>query len=277
MKNYTSEESEPDVTLHGPDGEPEVTVIGGIHGDEPAGVEVIRRLRKDDIEYKRPVQLVIGNPSAVEECERYLETDLNRAYPGNENGALEEQIASEIMDIIDGTTVLSIHTTHSTNTPFAILDSSNEMLTKIVSELSVPYAVDPTPMDGNALSRYGDVIEIEAGQQYSDKAVEQARQIAQEYLQTMGVLNGSSENATATEYFEMFETVEKPENSPDRSCDVLYDFKAENFRKVKSGEVYAEYQSEELRAESEFYPILMSQCGYEGIFGFKGRKVRQID
>jgi succinylglutamate desuccinylase len=275
MRDYNSEESKPSVTFHGPDGEPEVTVIGGIHGDEPAGVEVIRKLREDDIEYRRPVQLVIGNPSAVEECERYLETDLNRAYPGNETGVLEEQIASEIMDIINGTTVLSIHTTHSTDTPFAILDSSNERLTRIVDELSVPYAVDPTPMDGNALSRYGDVIELEAGRQYSDEAIKQAQQITEQYLQVMGVMNGSAESSIDTKYFEMFESVEKPDDSPDRSCDVLYNFEATNFEKVNRGEVYAQYQSNELQAESDFYPILMSQCGYEGIFGFKGRKISQ--
>jgi len=275
MKDVTDRYSEPDVTVHGPKGEPEVTVIGGVHGDEPTGVEVIRELREKSIEYKRPIQLVIGNPRAVEECKRYVDADLNRVFPGDKNGKLEEQIASKIMDVIDGTTVLSIHTTHSSDSPFAILDTKNERLDRIVEELSVPYAVDPSPMDVNSLSQYGDVIEIEAGLQYSDKAVRQARQIVHQFLNNMGVLDYSSEDVTSTEYFEMLESVKKPENSPDKGCDVLYDFRAENFEIVESGEVYAEYQSKKLEAESAFYPILMSKCGYEGIFGFKGRKVRK--
>jgi len=103
--------------------------------------------------------------------------------------------------------------------------------------------------------------------------VEQAQQITEQYLHSMGVLEGSTSSSTDTEYFEMFESVEKPEGSPNKSCDVLYNFDAENFEKVETGEVYAEYKSDKLRADTEFYPILMSQCGYEGIFGFKGRRI----
>lgn len=72
----------------------------------------------------------------------------------------------------------------------------------------------------------------------------------------------------------MYETVEKPESAPDESCSVLFDFKATNFEKVEKSEVYAEYQEQEIEADSQFYPILMSKCGYKDIFGFKGRKLR---
>ena len=59
----------PNVTVRGP-GDPELAVVGGIHGDEPGGVRAVERLRAADLSLERGVKLIIANPSAVEAGER---------------------------------------------------------------------------------------------------------------------------------------------------------------------------------------------------------------
>ncbi|XP_064201064.1 N-acyl-aromatic-L-amino acid amidohydrolase (carboxylate-forming) A-like isoform X2 [Anguilla rostrata] len=59
-----------------------VAVCGGTHGNELSGVYLVRELQKkkkggaDDVS----VTMVISNPRAVQQCRRYVETDLNRCF-----------------------------------------------------------------------------------------------------------------------------------------------------------------------------------------------------
>lgn len=76
-------------TLRSPDGPdtPRVTVIGGLHGNEPCGVRAIQKIIDDpkpllDRLKRGTVTLVIGNPKALEQGRRYTEggADLNRLF-----------------------------------------------------------------------------------------------------------------------------------------------------------------------------------------------------
>jgi ribosome biogenesis SPOUT family RNA methylase Rps3 len=44
----SDDEVAPDVTVRGPGDEPEVIIVGGVHGDEPSGVATVRALRIAD-------------------------------------------------------------------------------------------------------------------------------------------------------------------------------------------------------------------------------------
>ena len=65
------------------EGEPEVAVVGAIHGDEPCGARAIRRLLDADPEFERPVRLIVANEAALDAGVRYLDADLNRGCPGD--------------------------------------------------------------------------------------------------------------------------------------------------------------------------------------------------
>ena len=82
-------DSVPDVTTHGP-GTPVVAIVGGIHGDEPSGVRAVERLRRaigrGEFDLQRGIALVVGNPPAVAAGVRYLDSDLNRSFPGDIGG-----------------------------------------------------------------------------------------------------------------------------------------------------------------------------------------------
>lgn len=67
-----------------------VAVCGGTHGNELSGVYLVRELLKEAREEAeeeeekedRPpsVMLVLSNPWAVQQCRRYVGTDLNRCF-----------------------------------------------------------------------------------------------------------------------------------------------------------------------------------------------------
>lgn len=69
---------------------PRVAVCGGTHGNELSGVYLVRELlklqrevmKKEQEEDSKPalVLLVLSNPRAMQQCRRYVDTDLNRCF-----------------------------------------------------------------------------------------------------------------------------------------------------------------------------------------------------
>ncbi|XP_059211041.1 N-acyl-aromatic-L-amino acid amidohydrolase (carboxylate-forming) B-like [Centropristis striata] len=60
-----------------------VAVCGGTHGNELSGVYLVRELLKvEKGEEKEPLPalLVLSNPRAMQQCRRYIDTDLNRCF-----------------------------------------------------------------------------------------------------------------------------------------------------------------------------------------------------
>ena len=90
-------------TIRGGAGDgPTLGLVAGIHGDEPIGVETVRRLvtELDDFAGELVV-LPVANPCAFQALTRNTPLDmsnLNRAFPGNANGTLTEQLAHAIAE-----------------------------------------------------------------------------------------------------------------------------------------------------------------------------------
>lgn len=260
----TGEYAPPEVTHAGP-GEPEITVVGGVHGDEPSGVQAVRTLREADLDLQRGVAFVIANPAAVAAGERYLDSDLNRVFPGDPDGDREERLAAEMCKVIGSTTALSIHDTHSTGKPFALVHRSEIGEYDIAARLPVEHVVDHSGVNEGTITSCGTVVELEVGPQGSADAAVSAEHQARSFLQRMDALPGDPPEASP-EYFYMTDQIDKPEDS-------VYELYVDNFQRVAPGTVYATIDGDPLVADEPFYPILMSECGYADIFGFKGQKL----
>ena len=143
-----------DVTLRGP-GEPEVVVIAGVHGDELSGIRAVRRLREADLDLQRGVAFVLANPAAIEAGERYLDSDLNRVFPGDPDGDREERIAARLCEFVEGRTSLSLHGTEAEPTPFALIHSAQEREFELASELPVPHVVDHWGVNEHTITTCG--------------------------------------------------------------------------------------------------------------------------
>jgi len=88
-----------------------ILVIGGMHGNERLGLEMVKLFREKPI---RNVNTVIANQPAVEADCRYLGEDLNRSFPGNaKSKSFEQKRASELLAMAkDYDVVLDFHNTY---------------------------------------------------------------------------------------------------------------------------------------------------------------------
>ena len=247
------------------EGKPEFAVVGLVHGDEPCGKKAIEKFLNEEHDLKKPVKFIIANEKALEEDKRFIEADLNRSFPGDrESDMYEERLAAELLEELEDLTVLDIHSTRSYPKPFATMKSFRETDRELVESTGVNKAVLFEDGSGT-LTEFVNGIIVESGFQKSDQAIENAYSIIKNFLAAHGVIDDDYV-LSEPEYYRYEETVEGD-----------YEFLAENFERVREGEVYATNGEKKLEAERDFYPVLMSTEGYKGMLGFKAEKISQID
>ncbi len=121
-------------------GGPTLIVIGGLHGNEPAGVIALKALMADlaGIEHKLRgrVFFVAGNTRALQTGARFLDTDLNRCWrhdlmhgegaaafrntsEGRELAELDDLLDSILITAKDEVFVIDLHSTSAEGIPFA--------------------------------------------------------------------------------------------------------------------------------------------------------------
>ncbi|MFT6780487.1 MAG: succinylglutamate desuccinylase [Saprospiraceae bacterium] len=144
---------------------PLLIVLGGMHGNEPAGIKAIEMMGKMlevepitnlDFEYSGSFLGLIGNLKAHQENKRFINSDLNRSFTKESLKIVEEtneadlkdelleikQILREVHQAIDEikpekVIVLDLHTTSSFGGIFSIVADNEESL-KIAIELHAP-------------------------------------------------------------------------------------------------------------------------------------------
>jgi predicted deacylase len=244
------------------EGTPEVAVVGAVHGDEPCGARAIERFLATDPEVDRPAKLIVANERALERGVRYVETDLNRALPGDPDGDLyEERLAHDLATEVEGCLSLGIHSTVSYDEAFANVAYLNDRKREIVAHLPVTGIVDFTAVsDGRSVELPG-FVDIEAGYQGSESAVDNAYDCVVAFLRTTGVLPGDP-SAQDPGFYEVTDAIYK---EPTRT----YRVHAENFERVGAGETFATADDEPMVAADPFWPVLMSAEGHDKLLGYR--------
>lgn len=252
------------------DGQDEFAVVGGVHGDEPMTAKVIEDLIEDfknaKFEPKKKIKLLIANEKALDQGVRYTDTDLNRSFPGDPNSDLyEERLASDIFEELKDTkAILSIHSSQSVPPAFAIASNTkSETNLKTIRSLPVQHVVDTsnlrkTTMDANIKN----TVTIEAGKQGHPAVKRVGYECSVEFLKTHNIIKGNPE-FTEKSYIIAKKELQKSKGTPK----VYYD----NFEKIPKGEVIAEDDRIcHISEDDNTTPILMSEYGYEDIFGLVG-------
>lgn len=250
-------------------GDPELAVVGGIHGDEPCGEYAVRTLLEERPHVQRPVKFVVANEEARDRNQRYVDTDLNRAFPGDPDAAThEERLAAAIAAEIRGCTVLGLHSTQSYDGIFALVDEIGPMARSICPRLSIDAVVETESADeGRIFAVAPDTIEIECGHQGTAQAAENAVQVTREFLAATGALpDGGEIRREDVPVFRLRGPI------PKRAADT-YDVYVSNFEEVTAGEVFAAVDDENVVAEEPFHPVLLSSHGYEDVFGYRAERV----
>jgi succinylglutamate desuccinylase len=128
--------------IRGVDPGPTLIVVGGVHGNEPAGalaaIDVIRRMEREAMDIRGEVVALAGNVAALNEKTRYRARDLNRAWTEQRLETLrlqapelddaEDREQRELLAAIDGAVararggifLIDLHTTSAAGTPFIV-------------------------------------------------------------------------------------------------------------------------------------------------------------
>ena len=255
------------------DGEPEVAIVGGIHGDEPCGPAAVEALLDADLDVERPVKLVVANEKALSHGVRYVDEDLNRAFPGAPDADTHEgRLAHDLLNELRGCEICSLHSTRSYAAPFALVQETSGYARSVCSYLSVEALVETVQFSEGRLLGYPDVVELECGLQRSATAAENAKRLSREFLVATGVLAGDEEprRRHPLPVFRMEKQIPKPEAD-------TYEVFVDNFERVAEGERYAAADGEPMYADRPFYPVLLSAYGYETVFGYAGDLVGRLD
>jgi len=180
---------------------PTLCLLGGIHGNEPAGTQLIRSIVNDQRTLpltRGSVVLALGNPAAIEKNLRFCEADLNRSFLPKENpsNTLEARRAEELKTLLDASDVLlDIHSSFAaTSQPFLICEAN---AAGIARQLPVPLlcsgfdALHPGGTDGtmNAIGKIG--ICYETGPADDAAGIDRAWKIVQATLGALGMLDCS--------------------------------------------------------------------------------------
>lgn len=245
------------------EGEPDHAVVYHIHGDEPCGKKAVERFKSSDYEIKKPLKLVFANEEAAKRNVRYTETDLNRSFPGQaDSDKHEERLAAGLLEELEGLKILNIHSTRSQPTPFGTLKETEEKTLEIAKATGAKKFALFEESSGS-MEGFTESALIEAGPQGTEKAAEQAYQVLLNFLGFYDIIEYEPE-VEEPEIYRVFETVEG----------AGYEFFGANFKKVEKGEKYAERNGEDVIAERDFYPVLMSTSGYSDMLGFKAERLQ---
>ncbi len=106
-------------------GNPKLTMLTGMHGDEYSGLLILRKLLNEVELLQGTLQVIFSaNPLARAQKRRETEADLldlNRVFPGKENGSITERIAHKIVSVVgDSDLVIDLHTMKSRVSPTVI-------------------------------------------------------------------------------------------------------------------------------------------------------------
>ena len=225
---------------------PLVIGIGGMHGNEPAGVfalrRVLQRLQSLSLPFRGKLLALAGNRAALAQGSRYIQEDLNRLWLPERLQTLHKRIAEqadtaaatsedreqhELLAAIDthlehhhGPVVfLDLHTTSADGTPFVVIGDTLPNR-RFAFRLQAPVILGlEEQLNGTILNYLSDLgyvaIGFEGGQHASSAAVENHMAALWSVLATAGcirtqdlpVLSGRHEQAGG-------QTVHRPSRSP---------------------------------------------------------------
>lgn len=259
----------------GSDG-PVVGVVGLVHGDEACGRAVLDQLRKDECIDGLNVRLIYANLFAEQQKKRCVEANLNRVFPGNVSGKLEEQIAHALTSYLRGCDfVIDIHATYDETPAFAISTVDNIGYERLAAITGLEnYVVMTNKLaNGKALIDFvnqngGKGISFEAGKFDESKTTETAINTVMNFLN--GIKKGSfSENGgilVPNKYVAKDVVIAK-------TADFVPYF-VEPFKLLRAGTAYGKDSTQEHSLTEDTFPVLSVRKPLDGMVFLKTDEVR---
>jgi predicted deacylase len=280
---------------------PTLICLGGLHGNEPAGVlalqEVVESLRSAGGRIAGELIALVGNRQALAEGRRFIDHDLNRAWHRERLGRLlkstghgqaedreQLELDATLQRIIDEAPgrvfLLDLHTTSGPGSAFAILDDTLPNR-EMALDFPVPLVLGLEEELGGTLASYltaqgVTVLGFEAGQHDDPGSVDRAAAAVWVALDSCGLLAGNSRRRA----FEARTLLAEQTASDVGIVEVLYRYNIdsangfcmepgfESFQPVAAGQVLARNGNATVRAPHDgmlLMPLYQDQ-GEDGFF-----------
>ncbi len=250
-------------------GQPKIAIVGCVHGDEIIGQKVIDKLATLKYE-KGLIAFFLGNLPAIKLNKRFIQKDLNRAFPGKANGRHEDLVAYKLkQELKDFDIVIDIHATNSNFDKAAVitnLNSKTKQLLRITPIKKVMLARERVFGEGNFL--IGSVkagLALEYGPDKTGSNYPRAVRDVKTILRNLGVLKGQQTTYPNKDLYTIFDIYKVSDKfTPSKE---LKDFKL-----VAKGQKIGTANRKQIKSDKDFYPIFLGKGRYAGTLSLMASK-----
>ena len=229
----------------------EVLIVVCQHGNEKVGIEVEQQLGS-------AFDVLIAHPAAVERTVRFIESDLNRSFPGQRGVTIEESLAAEVLERTRAyALIIDVHSTTSSVELFGIAANQDPRIVEIARRMGLSHLVF-MPEELASRSLIGNVplgISLEVGPH-------DRKENADDIVRAVRSLFTSARMRSSIDVYEVFEAI-RGSGTPHM----------ENFVYVPKGSVIASNGSERIRTPFGFYPVLVCEEAYDGQLALAARMI----
>lgn len=237
-----------------------VAVTACIHGNEHVGLYVHEWLLENRKNLEGEVRLIFGNPEAYLNSRRFMEKNLNRAFPGSLDGNYEQRQAYRIMQEIQGADLhIDFHSTTNPVDSFAICIAGKDDtdLVRATGLENVMVYAAPDSGKGYAGKTLNQVMEcpsiaVECGQHNKQSTIRTGISIMRNVLMHYGIMKGEAKYADQD-----FFLLTGPLVETQKDMEIPKGIK--EFQEVLPGSVVGKGKDGTLHATESFYPILVDR------------------
>lgn len=248
---------------------PKILITIATHGDELIGFAVKKQLENLNI-INGQLDFIVANERAFKENKRYIDSDLNRIFPGKKNGNHEEVLAYNLKKIIKKyDVVIDIHSTTSELKDSVIVTKLNAKIRDILNIVNPKYVLYMKISKKHALISEAKIgLAFEYGK---DDSVESQNSVTRDITKILFHYNmiedtGFIYKNNNTKAFEVSKSF--PKKNGEKLNNGI-----ENYKLVKKSENVVIGDRYTIDAKDDFYPILFGDKIYETMFGFVGKKI----
>ena len=250
-----------------------IVVVGATHGNEPAGVKAMvafhRQVLNGDAHLESgKVSLLLGNPRAFEQDQRYFDWDLNRSFNKPNSTTIEGRRATEIIQYLELNShmaaLLDLHSVSIGDFKICVYEKNNSQSLEMavnISEIALHFAYHPAHMPGALITAAGQrqicSLIVECGNHRSkqgmDTALNHIYALLAHYQMVPASVAGSQKNGSTIEQYESISAINPGPN---------FRFLIPNIAtgtKLSKGQVYAKDDNGEHIASQACYIVVPSR------------------
>jgi succinylglutamate desuccinylase len=245
-----------------------IALIGCVHGDEVIGERLIKYTFQ--LKSLSPfVQGIIANPLALKRKKRFIDSDLNRSFPGDLKGNHEQKIAAKFLkQLFVYDLCLDIHATNSNFDSLVIVTKLNNEIKKLLALIpinKVALMKNAKFKNGALINHASTGIALEYGPNKSGRNSVRAFKDLKQLFINLGLLSGHQKTYPDKTLYTVYDSYTVPE-------DFQQSKQLKDFQLIKKGEVVGVSSNKKIRSSKSFHPIFLGKGRYQSTLALMADK-----